>query len=649
MKRNKNNTTALYASQASLVRLHCMVCFFCFLSMGPCALAQIPDTVFIPSVAVQSSSNTASKLNELEDYVLEDPNYQNLGEALASNANLFVKSYGIGSMATLSIRGSGSAHTKLLWNGIDMNASTTGIADLSLYPTLFMDGVDVLYGNNSLGLCAGALGGAVNMKNNLRFVPQQRLEFNQQVGSFGQRTSQLKYAQGNDKWQSETRIFLRNAQNDFQFRNLGEEGFPMQNLENAALKQSGIMQTVAHRPNEKTLLSARFWYFNSDRELPPMFTLDNINERQIDESFRLLVNGQKYIGNGKVSWSQAWLKSSLSYEHDGLAKPSIANMQSHKSVATYQIEQENSTFNFRLNVDFDQALHQSLSKTINRTTVGPYAQWEKRIGSRWRMTFSNRLEWIMDDALFMLPSASLEYQQDKEHNWTAFVKVARNVKYPSINDLYWSFGGNENLRAELSEGLDLGFDRTLLWKNGWKIQLRSNFYLAEIEDYIQWVPTQFGYWQAKNVRKVQLYGIESVIKASKAFKEGRAHFFFNHTWSRSINRSNNFALDGSANKQLVYVPENQVNARLNLEYKNIVLVYKWQFVSERYTLSDNSKWLSHFQLSDISISKRWVLNKHRFLVSFSVINLLNEEYQTIVNRPMPFRNYQISLTLKFKK
>jgi len=648
MKRNTFNTTNIIGINSAYKLLNCILFLF-FLMSTLELMAQISDTVLIPSVTVHSVSPTNDVQIQLEDYVLADPNYQNLGEALASNANLFAKSYGIGSMTTLSMRGSGSTHTKLLWNGIDMNASTTGVADVSLYPTLFMDEVDVLYGNNSLGLCAGALGGAVQMKNKLQFVARQRLEFTQQVGSFGQRTTQLKYAKGNNKWQSESRLFLRNAQNDFQYRNLGERGFPKQYLENAALNQSGLMQTIAHRPNEKTVLSARFWYFHSDRELPPILTLDNINEQQVDESIRVLLNGQKYIGNVKVSWSQAWLKSSLSYEHDGLDRPSQAEMESHKSVVTYHLKKEKSLFNIRLNVDLDQAFHQSLSTAVKRTTVGPVAQYEQYFGSRWKMTFSNRTEWIVGEAFFILPSTNVEYQLDKLGNWSVFSSAARNVKYPSINDLYWSFGGNENLNPELSEGIDLGFNRSFMWKEGWKLQLRSNFYMAQIEDYIQWVPTQFGYWQANNVRKVQMHGLENVIKASKTFKEGSAYFFFNHTWSRSINRSRRNVLDGSVNQQLVYIPENQLNSRLILKYKQIEFAYKWQFVSERYTLSDNSQWLSHYHLSDISLSKQWTLNKQSLMVSFSVLNLLNEEYQTIANRPMPFRNYQISLTLNLQK
>ena len=322
--------------------------------------AQLPDTIFIPSVAIESDLPSNEVMNRLEEYALEDPNYQNLGEALATNAHLFAKSYGIGSMTTVSMRGSGAAHTKLLWNGIDLNASTTGVADVSLYPTLFTDGVDVLYGSNSLGLCAGAIGGAIHMRNELRFNQKQALEIKQQVGSFQNRTSQLKYAFGDLKWQSETRIYYREAENNFEYRNFGEAGFPMERMENARLKQSGFMQTIAHRLNEQTMLSARFWYFNSDRELPPIFTLDNINERQKDESFRLMVSAQKYFDNSKLSFTQAWLQSSLIYQHDRLDQPSVAEMQSHKSVLQYNRDRRNSKLNLRLNVDLDQALHQSL-------------------------------------------------------------------------------------------------------------------------------------------------------------------------------------------------------------------------------------------------------------------------------------------------
>ncbi|MBA3901877.1 MAG: Plug domain-containing protein, partial [Bacteroidetes bacterium] len=55
-----------------------------------------------------------------------------LDELLSNQSRVGIKSYGAGGLATSSIRGAGSAHTAVLWNGFNLQSPTHGLVDLSL-------------------------------------------------------------------------------------------------------------------------------------------------------------------------------------------------------------------------------------------------------------------------------------------------------------------------------------------------------------------------------------------------------------------------------------------------------------------------------------------------------------------------------------
>jgi hypothetical protein len=52
---------------------------------------------------------------------------QNLGEALRELSPIFVRSYGSNGIATLSLRGSSSNHSRVTWNNIDISSPNLGL------------------------------------------------------------------------------------------------------------------------------------------------------------------------------------------------------------------------------------------------------------------------------------------------------------------------------------------------------------------------------------------------------------------------------------------------------------------------------------------------------------------------------------------
>ena len=120
----------------------------------------------------------------------------------------------------------------------------------------------------------------------------------------------------------------------------------------------------------------------------------------------------------------------------------------------------------------------------------------------------------------------------------------------------------------------------------------------------------------------------------------------NYTYTSSVNKASNHTIDHSVNQQLIYIPEHQYNINLNLSRKGYSLNYNFQFMGTRYTTSDNESFLPYYTLSDLSLGKAFKWKEQYLQFSFAVMNVFDTEYQAIEWRPMPNRNYLV--TLKYK-
>jgi hypothetical protein len=72
------------------------------------------------------------------------------------------------------------------------------------------------------------------------------------------------------------------------------------------------------------------------------------------------------------------------------------------------------------------------------------------------------------------------------------------------------------------------------------------------------------------------------------------------------------------------------------------------FTGRRYTQPapvDHGESLNPYLLNDVHAGKSWQIRNFRTGIRFSVYNIFNVSYQAVRSRPMPMRNYEISLNL----
>ena len=184
--------------------------------------AQNDTLVQLPAVEVSATSlrneQPGSFGEKWSEGSMSAQNAISVAEFLQNQTGIYLKSYGGGSLATVSIRGASASQTAVLWNGFQVQSPMLGLLDWSLLPVLFSDEITLQHGGNSAVWGSGAIGGAVLMENKPDFSTKRKVKLETGYGSFGSWNGEAAAKFANQKWASSTRIFYQKAKNDFPYQ-----------------------------------------------------------------------------------------------------------------------------------------------------------------------------------------------------------------------------------------------------------------------------------------------------------------------------------------------------------------------------------------------------------------------------------------------
>lgn len=222
-------------------------------------------------------------------------------------------------------------------------------------------------------------------------------------------------------------------------------------------------------------------------------------------------------------------------------------------------------------------------------------------------------------------------------------------RMPTFNDLYYTFIGNAVLRPEYAEQYDLGISYQLrpygsILKY---LDTRVEGYFNQIRDKIVAVPAGNMFrWTMLNLGKVHILGAEANVNlALEPLKELITTLRLSYTFERALDVTSEKAKN--YRHQIVYIPEHSGSVIAGAEYKSWGLNYSFIYTGQRYNAKYNDTnsrmlpWYTH----DISLRKEFTLaRRHHLRVNVDINNLFNQHYDVVINYPMPGRNYKLTLT-----
>lgn len=587
--------------------------------------------------------NTGARSTTIPTHILEKSFGLSLSELISDNSTIYIKSQGRGAMATASFRGTSSNHTQVSWNGISINSPTLGNFDFSQIPVFLTDNVALHHGASGYDKGSGALGGNVDFSNSHHNINGQQFDILSEYGSFNTFTEGVAYRNRWGNLASSTKLYYQSSSNDYKYLNKVMSHKPfIERRKNAEYMQAAIMQELYFLASNGGVWKAIAWWQSDYRNLPPAIIVHTTaKESQDNNNLRALIGYNK--GTLNITAGYIYYNSLYSKSFDnGYDFSEKSRNKSHSiSINAEQDFQLHKT----LKLGYGAMYRYDLAKSDNFTQGKAH---RNTITARLRAKYNpikdltiqaQAMAEAIDTKVAPTYNIGAQYQMLDGKLW---VKAANayNYRFPTLNDLYWTPGGNPDLKPEkgFSNEITLGFSTQTQ-----PVSLRGEvtYYRMDIEDWIMWIPTGNGYiWSPCNFSKVLSQGAEVALSLTHQQNAWINRLNFNYTYAYSVDKSDR--PDFTQDKQLPYIPRNKWNLSYLLSWKDLTFNCSYSFTDVRFTSADESYYTNAYFILNASIEYSLrVGKKSRINFNLKVDNILNDYYESTQYYPMPLRSITI--------
>ncbi len=600
----------------------------------------------LPQVEVKANSIRYAPIGSsglaFDKNTFQKLNITSVAEMLGRESGVFIKSYGPGSLATSSVRGGSASHTALVWNGFPIQSPMLGQLDLSLLPSYFMDEAALTTGGGSAVWGSGAIGGVISLRSESALEREGLTgQWQSSLGSFGWLGQQAKFQFKHKKLAGTFRFFHQEAANDFQFTIANQP----KKQSHAAFSQQGFMQNLLWQITDKQSLAAHFWWQDSDREIPPTTTQNRSKAEQFDKIFRSALEWKRLGNNSIITAKTAFFQEEIDYRDSLSGVFDLTKFQTGigELEAQWQPFRHGSLL-FGFNQSFTKAEAEAYGKVASQeqTAFLTGFRFEKK---RWKAQLDGRTEHLDGRWLPFIPSLGLEWNPHKQ--LIVKGKIARNYRYPTLNDRFWQPGGNPDLLPEQGWSEEITLRPSILSNDKKQLDYQITVFNRLIKNWILWAiqPGEI-YYSPSNVAEVWSRGIEQQLNFSATIGPSILMVKIGYDYIRSTNQKDIQSPALKAGEQLIYVPEHQAFGTLNWHFK------KWQInYQHRYTgpVSTQTEALNAYQLGYFFLEKEFPIRPVTARLSFYLDNIWDANYRVVERRPMPGRSFRIGLSIDFEK
>lgn len=612
------------------------------------------DTIRIREVVISSrpviSGFPGFSSSDLDTTLISRLNPVSLAELFTLSSHLYIKSYGSGGSATSSLRGTGASHTRVSWNGISINNPMLGQTDFSLIAPGMIDNVRIIPGGTSSEAGSGSIGGTINLENRPDWRSGTRFSVNSSAGSFGTFSTLASVKAGSKRLLTVTRAFFSQAENDYPYLNKEIAEEPVKEIrKNSQFSRRDFLQEL-YVKGSGSVFSARIWYLSADRNLPgSMLIQSGVNrEKQYDESFRSLVSYDHEKANTDYFIRAAWIFNRLDYTNPPASIESVNSSGSYIFSGGFETRiPKGITLKLLLDEEFNIISSNNYERNSSGNAASLTLMAERGAGNR--LGTSLLIRETLDNNKLLAPdfAAGLKLRIFPGADHFISSGFSRNSRIPSMNDRYWNPGGNPGLKNEYAYLFDFGYDIDQNLSPSLKISSRTGIYRNFIRDMIRWHPSEFSYWIADNLDRVNTSGLESSVSLGWTHNSIRIDANASYKYTRAV--SAGIETDASARPQLMYVPVNHADGSVYFETRNFYTLWITGFTGKRYITSDNSDHLPWYTLSSLVCGAKLKLNNNQIDINFRIGNIFNTIYQSIAFHPQPGRSYNISLSYQFNR
>jgi outer membrane cobalamin receptor len=590
--------------------------------------------VIVSDANLKKYSDSQS-IQVLNDSII-NRNQASLTSLLNYNTVIYFKENGLGMTSAPSFRGTTGAQTAVIWNGININSQFLGQADFNTIGTRDFNSVSVKAGGGSILYGSSAIGGSIHLNNDLSFKNNFSNHLFFSAGSYDTYSTNYRADVSSKKYSLQVSLSRNSSENDFKYPGKSDQ----KNL-NGEYYNTSMNTTFGYKIDSNNTLKLYSQFYDAERH----FSLTSPNGTKTkynDFNTRNLLEWESVFDRFTSKLRVAHIGESYKY-FPSITSDYFTYGKVETSIIKYDLAFDiNDKIKLNSIIDYNRNKgHGSSIDNVSREIGSASLLFQHFVTDKWDYTASARQELTDNYGNPFLFSLGTRYQ------FTDFYRIklnaSKNFRMPTYNDLFWEGSGNPDLKPETSYQGEIGNE--FFTKN---FSLSITTYYNSIKDLLRWIPSDNGgdTWSPENTSKVRAYGAEVLLEWRTKIKNH--NLTLNGTYAYTISESKQLIKGELLYKQLIYVPYHKLTGSVSYNWKKVSSYFQYLYNGEVYSTPFNNPAtkVKAYNIGNLGIDYD-LGKKNSYKLGFQIQNIWNENYQPVISRQMPGRNYTVYINLNF--
>lgn len=631
------------------------------------------------SVSAQRIRKEVIPVQMLAGEELQKLSVHSVADAIRYFSGIQIKDYGgIGGLKTVNIRGLGTQHVGVFYDGVQLGNAQNGQIDLGRFSLDNMEAVSLYNGQKSAIFQSAkdfASAGSIYMTaRHPSFGEGQnyRLKGTFKTGSFGlvNPSVLLEHRLSKQVSGSLSAEYMYTS-GKYKFRYRQKNGYDI-----TETRKNGDVEAIRAEYGlfgdmQGGEWKAKAYLYNSERGLPGAAvreTGDFVHEdRQWDTNFFLQGSFRKHWGNYSLQTNGKYAYDYLHYLSDPRLDVTTMYVNNHYRQHELYFSAANMLnilpfWSADVSVDFQwNKLNADLVNFVYPcrytalVAAATALHFERfKLQASLLGTFVHETTKVPNaaagDKHKYTPTVVASWQpfKNEDLNLRAFYK--KIFRMPTLNDLYYTFIGNIDLNPEYTTQYDIGVTYSHKFRGGYpaRLEFQADAYYNEVTDKIVAMPTSNQFrWTMVNLGYVEMRGVDVALQTEwHLLKDLKANLRVNYTYEKAQDFTD--AKSDYYGGQIPYIPWHSGSAVLNLSYRDWDMNYSFIYTGERYESSANipENYAKEWYTNDLSLSRRLHWKKMLWKLTTEVNNVFNQQYEVVQWYPMPGINFRFVINVE---
>ncbi len=649
-------------------------CFACS-AQQPDSLYSNLDDLDVVAYRLKEDVKSSSPLFKLTDKKMKLMGVTDLTDALHRLPGLNIRDYGgAGGMKTVSVRGFGTTHTGVVYDGVVLSDCQSGKIDLSRYSLDNVDEISLVIGdNNEIFTPAKTAASAATITINTGSVPSSddtsfHLTAQMRVGSFGLLNPYVKIGKSiSEKFSFSAIGEYTHAKNNYPFTLYNGILVTRERRSNSRMNSAHGEVNARWRLTRSSSLDGKIYFYDNARQLPGPVVLynpksdDSLHDRNFFGQMTFLDNllpNLSFRMLAKFNWDATYYHEVDGKYTDGFNDENYIQRELYVSGGLLYTPISQVALSYA--ADY---FHNNLTSN-DIATVGPrrnsvLQSVAAKFKNDWLLVTARILYSIYDnevkkgksasDKQKLSPSLSLSFRPIEGRLFFVRASYKNIFRMPTFNESYYYRMGSTSLRPEDTHQFNIG----LTWQGALKsigldaISLTADGYYNHVKDKIVAIPQNMFIWTMTNLEKVRAFGLDANLDATFALSR-KHNLIFTGNYSLQRVQPRTAKTDPDYNKQVAYTPIHSGSASLTWRNPWVDVVLKTTGASDRYGTNSNlpiTRIKGYMELGT-SLMRSFAIRRHSLDLRLDILNILDTQYEIVASYPMPGRSYRFAVSFQ---